>query len=318
MEGRVKIPTVSDGNANSLMVPSDALPNALAALRHLLVEGASVSAAIAFVTDSGVERLAELVSETGPVQMELVARAGGVTSPEAVLALRDLDVEVSVVLGRDAPAFHPKLWLIRAKDRLSVLSGSGNLTGSGLSENDEQFEVRRVALGCDEAVAHEERFERLTRNALPLGDALETTVWAEWLGLVKQQRALRQLDQMEARYYSREVIPSREADKDALAADLWDLYERTLAANLKQADGRKYTAGRFRIGLNNVKAGADPVAMVARMCRRKFGGFDVILQNNAPEFAVETLVVDEGKTYHDLFPSDTQQISQARLRQFPP
>lgn len=71
------------------LVPSKAHPNGFAALRQILQDAQSVSAAIAFVTETGVEQLAKLLGEAGSTDMEIVARAGGVTSPEALLSLRD-------------------------------------------------------------------------------------------------------------------------------------------------------------------------------------------------------------------------------------
>jgi hypothetical protein len=69
------------------LVPSDAFPHGLAALERLVHEADSVSAAVAFVTDSGVSALRELLD--GRADIELVVRAGGITSPAAVLALRN-------------------------------------------------------------------------------------------------------------------------------------------------------------------------------------------------------------------------------------
>lgn len=162
------------------LVPSERFPNGLAALEHLIVGATSISAAVAFVTDSGVRRLGELLSPNRGAAVEVVARGAGVTSPEALLALRDdLGVEVSGVMGRHAAAFHPKLWLVRAPGQLSVLSGSGNLTEGGLVDNEEQFEVIHLSTDTDAAQAHEARFDALTANAIPLDDLERSTIWSE-------------------------------------------------------------------------------------------------------------------------------------------
>ena len=103
-----------------VLVPSDAHPNALACLRASITDDAIIRAAVAFVTGSGVQHLADILSGSSNVSLEITARAADVTEPEALLALRDgLGADVSVVIGRHARAFHPKLWLI---ERLAIIA----------------------------------------------------------------------------------------------------------------------------------------------------------------------------------------------------
>ena len=129
------------------LVPSRHWPSGLAAL-EAAVEGArSLSVAVAFVTESGVAKLAGIVEPLGELDHEVVARAGGVTTPEALHALRDrLGAQVSVAIGSDSMRFHPKLWLARSESELKALSGSGNLTSGGLEDNVEQFELTKMPL----------------------------------------------------------------------------------------------------------------------------------------------------------------------------
>jgi HKD family nuclease len=301
------------------LVPSDAFPHGLAALEYLIADATSVSAAVAFVSQAGVHRLAEVVGRDRDIGIELIARGAGVTSPEALLALRDeLGVDVSVVMGRHASAFHPKLWLIRSGDQLSVLSGSGNLTAGGLIDNDEQFEIIQVESGSVDAEAYEQRFDRLTANAASLNDVEGSAIWREWESVIKRQRALRhQLQRLEAQLNARDVIISREADRRQLLHDLDDLYEQTMAAALIQNNGRRYVPSRFKQGIERARAGGDPVLLVARICRRQTEGFDVILGADRADLTVEALVVNQTKPYHDLFTERTRQLSAERLRQFP-
>jgi len=195
-----------------------------------LARGTEVRAAVAFVTRSGVAELAQLFSEAEDVRLELTARASDVTEPEALLELRDeVGADVLVVIGRHAKAFHPKLWLIEHDDQLVVLSGSGNLTVAGLTTNDEQFEVLRLGRDSDEAAAQIDRFEHLTRNALPLDQIEGSTIWHEWLGVRRQQAQLRgQLAHAERLLNERQPIPERSADKAQLVEDLQQLYEDTV------------------------------------------------------------------------------------------
>ncbi|MGI8576295.1 MAG: hypothetical protein ACR2MA_13455 [Egibacteraceae bacterium] len=108
------------------LIPSPSAPDALAAIERLIVDGTGIRAAVAFVTEAGVETLRGLVDGREGITLELVARAADVTSPDALLALRhDLGAVVSVVIGRHASAFHPKLWLFETGQSLTDLSGSG-------------------------------------------------------------------------------------------------------------------------------------------------------------------------------------------------
>lgn len=301
------------------LVPSESHPNGFTALRAVLQGARSVSAAIAFVTETGVEQLARLLDETGSPEVEIVARAGGVTSPDALLTLRDkLDVDVSVVIGREASRFHPKLWLARSTEHLSVLSGSGNLTQAGLLENDEQFDLSRLPIDSEGALRQTERFEQLTARAVRLDEVVGTTIWADWQTiLIKQRLHRRELDRLEASLEKREIRPSRQKDRELLIADLMELYEVTVDERLTTKKGRHYVPTRFLQGIRRAEAGGDPVRLVYRICRHQTDGFDVILDADRYDLTVESLVVDTTKPYHDLFTDSTREISAERLKQFP-
>jgi HKD family nuclease len=303
----------------SQLIPSDEYLNGFAALEAAIKDARSISAAVAFVSEPGVQHLARLLDQRAETDVEIVARAAGVTTPEALLTLRDeLGVEVSVVIGRHASAFHPKLWLIRSADRLSVLSGSGNLTDGGLVTNNEQFELSHTPLDSEAALNQEARFERLTTNAFRLDEIENTTIWSEWLTVIKQQRRhWLELQRLETQLASREVVTSREGDKRMLLDDLIELYEVTVAARLETKEGRRYVPTRFKQGIERARDRGDPVRMVYRICRHQTGGFDVILGADRPDLTVEALVVDETKPYHDLFTDETRRLSAERLRQFP-
>jgi HKD family nuclease len=295
------------------------IPNALAALESLTVDAESISAAVAFVSDSGVSVLAQILEGRRDINVEIAARAGGITDPDAIIRLRDeLGIEVSLVIGRHAAAFRPKLWLVRSTTHLSVLSGSGNLTLGGLVSNVEQFELLQVDPTSDDAGAHEARYDGLTTDAVPLADIHDTAIWHEWLSVLKRQRAhLRELRRLESQLNSREFARSRAADNQRLLEDLDDLYERTVAANLVQHDGRHYVPSRFKQGIERVRNGADPVLFVTRVCRRASDGFNIILDADRRDLTAELLVVDESKPYHDLFSQTSKELSLERLHRFP-
>lgn len=301
------------------IVPSQARPNGLAALSEILQGAQTISAAVAFVTESGVERLGKLFEEAGSPEAEIVARAGGVTSPDALLALRDeLGVNVSVMIGRDASRFHPKLWLARSNDRLSALSGSGNLTQGGLVDNKEQFELSQMPIESEAAHQQEARFDELILGSVRLDEVVGTTIWTEWqTALVKQRLHRRELSRLESSLNQREIRPSRQKDRELLIADLMGLYELTVADRLMTKQGRRYVPTRFLQGIRRAEAGGDPVQLVYRICRYQTEGFDVIRDADRPDLTVESLVVDTTRPYHDLFTESTRQLSAERLKQFP-
>lgn len=300
------------------IIPSRRTPDAWTALEHLVLNDTRIRAAVAFVTDAGVAQLRSLLAVRSGVTLEIVARAADVTSPNALLTLRDdLGAAVSVVIGRHATAFHPKLWLFETHGRITVLSGSGNLTVGGLTGNDEQFELCTLA-GDDASVsAQEERFERLTRHAVSL-DAVEgTAIWLEWLNVIKQQQRHRnELDRLGRNLAARDPVLDRATDKSALIEDLDEIYRNAVDAKLPTESGRPYVPSRFKQAINRARDGADPVRLVTQMCRHRTDGFDIFFVNDRPDLAVERLVLDAGKPYHDLFSAKTRELSAERMATF--
>jgi HKD family nuclease len=303
------------------IIPSDATSDALAAMERLVlvVDETTIRVAVAFVTGAGVELLQGLVDGRSGVTLEVVARAADATSPHALLSLRDdLGAAVSVVIGRYASAFHPKLWLFETGDVLTVLSGSGNLTSTGLRGNDEQFELATMAADGSESAAQALRFERLTARAIPLDKVEGTAIWREWLDVIKQQRqSQRELERLGRNFAQRDPQPDREADKAQLIEDLEALYRRTVEARLPTTSERAYVPSRFKQAIDRARQGADPVQLVTRVCRHRSGGFDVLFVNDRPDLTVEQLVLDTAKPYHDLFGQQTRELSAERIAQFP-
>jgi hypothetical protein len=71
------------------IAPSERWPSGFAALKSAIEGATSLSVAVAFVTEPGVAKLAALLEPLEGLELEVVARAGGVTTPEALYALRD-------------------------------------------------------------------------------------------------------------------------------------------------------------------------------------------------------------------------------------
>ena len=159
----------------------------------MLADAERLDGAVAFVTVSGVQVLRELFAEAGtPAKFRIVVRGGPVSDPDAVIALADLGADVRVVMGAEAPRFHPKLWISSSAGWTRVLSGSGNLTAGGLDQNHEQFELLSLRLPDREleAAAHQERWNAFFALGSPLADAIASPAWAEWIDQQSRRRQL--------------------------------------------------------------------------------------------------------------------------------
>ena len=310
---RPKVSTVND------LVPSGRWPNGLAALEAVLEDARSVSVAVAFVTEAGAMKLAELIGTPGEVEIEIVARAGGVTTPAALQMLRDqLGAQVSVAIGRESMRFHPKLWLARSESELTVLSGSGNLTQGGLEDNDEQFELTRLPTTSEEAAEQEERFIELTAGSHLLEDVEGTVVWSSWLTMINQSQVQRrQIRKLETRLNETPVRSKPEKERQQLLDDLYEIYHATVAKDMVTPAGKLYRPTRFLVGINRARDGGDPFELVRKLCRRQTGGFDIILEHDEPLLTVEALVLDEQKPYHRFFTEKTKELAAERLKKFP-
>jgi hypothetical protein len=301
------------------LVPSQHWPSGLAALEAAVAGARSLSVAVAFVTEGGVAKLAGVLEPLGELDLEVVARAGGVTTPDALQALRDrLGAQVSVAIGRDSMRFHPKLWLARSESELRALSGSGNLTSGGLEENVEQFELTKMPLKSEEAIKQEERFVELTAGTYLLESVEGSVVWNSWLTTITKARSSRKLIQMLERQLDELPVKLRpEEERHQLLTDLYDIYEATVEMDLLTPKGHLYRPTRFLLGINRARDSGDPFELVSRLCRQQTGGFDIILEHDQPKLTVEALVMDEQKPYHRLFTQQTKEFAGERLKQFP-
>ena len=116
---------------------------------------------------------------------------------------------------------------------------------------------------------------------------------------------------------TRDPIPDRAADKQKLIEDLQKIYDDTVAADLKQADGRRYDPTRLLVAIRRARAGErDPVKLVTDTIRRHTEGLDILLHGGRVDLTLEWLVVDESKPYHDLFGARSVELAQARIEEF--
>lgn len=300
------------------LVPSPDRETALAALDQAMEGKRAMSAAVAFVSTGGVALLAELLQRHPHIEeINVVARGAPITDPDALLMLRDeVGAAVSVVVGPEALAFHPKLWLLSADDSLTVLSGSGNLTTGGLSTNVEQFEL--LELFEEKAIeAHRSRFAALTKHAMTLEEMIGSIAWREWKAQTKRRATLAREQAMLDQRLANSPARSMEKAKKELTDDLWHIHDQTVAEKLPHPGGGTYNPSGFRLEIEGHRGATDPVHIVGRLCRRQTSGFDVIKESKRWDLTVESLVVDPNRSYYDLFKGRIRDLSMERLRQFP-
>lgn len=297
------------------LVPSDELPTGLEALRHIAHGATRVQAAVAFVTAGGVELFEGLRANNPAVTVELVARGAPITDPRALSRLADMGIKVSVVIGNRASLFHPKLWLAHSTEGLYVLTGSGNLTMGGLQDNDEQFEVLRVAADDEAALAEQgRRFNRLTGHAVALGHVQGTPYWKAWQQQLDQRRSL--LEQQRALDESLALTAVADLAVEVLYEDLVALYEtakREVRISAPGGGTRPYVASYFKRAIDRSRGEGGPVPVVARMVKTPTEGFDHLAAAGRPDLMVETLIVDSSKPYHHLFSPTAVAQAQANL-----
>jgi len=300
------------------LVPSAGWENGLAALDQGMEGKRAVSAAVAFVSRAGAEALGSLLARHSSIEeVHLVARGAPITDPDAVLLLRDhIGASVSVVIGPEALAFHPKLWLLEGDGVLEVIAGSGNLTSGGLSTNREQFEVFELS---DEAEISEQwkRFRTLTEGAVTLEEMVGSIAWREWKEQERRRARLTREQQVLDQRLATSPARNMEGAKEALTGDLWHIHDQTVAEKLPHPEGGTYNPSGFRLEIEGHRGATDPVHIVGRLCRRQTSGFDVIKESGRWELTVESLVVDPNKPYYDLFQGRIRDLSEERLRQFP-
>ena len=293
-------------------IPGDEYPTAFEVLRQLVRDAVRLRVAVAFVTSSGVELVEQLRIDQPQLMVEVIARGAPITEPAALVRMADQGVAVSVVVGSPAARFHPKLWLAERPDGLHVLAGSGNLTGGGLRDNVEQFDLLHVDPSDITAMeAQQERFGRLTRDAVPLAAVRNSPYWTLWHQQLSRRRELVALEKELDETLLRAADAGRAVEE--LYADLVQLYEKTKAeVRIPASDGgtRPYVASYFKRAIDDSRGRIGPVPVVARMVKTPTDGFDHLANARRPDLMVEALVLDPTKSYHHLF--DRTTVSHAR------
>lgn len=106
---------------------------------------------------------------------------------------------------------------------------------------------------------------------------------------------------------------------DQLYADSMEIYERARTeVTIPRADGRRqmYAAVRYRKQIQDGYSDGNLVEAVSRVVRRRTQGYSHLEAAERPDLMVETLVLDERKPYHRLFPAATVAAAQARMDEY--
>lgn len=160
------------------------------------VAGATrVHVGVAYAKSSGVARLLDIGVPRG--SRAVVGLGFGLTDALAVEQLDAAGVDVRVVPDgpdRLASAFHPKLYVIEAPDRLTTFSASANLTGAGWLSNVEQFEELTFVDPSADAQLQRERFEQVWDIGHDLGTLRRAGEWERYRQRARDRRALERED----------------------------------------------------------------------------------------------------------------------------
>jgi HKD family nuclease len=151
--------------------------------------------AVAYAKSSGVGHLLKIAP--AGTNRAVVGLGFGLTDPPAVEQLDDSGVDVRVVVDSDAlpsTQYHPKLYLVEGRDRLTAFSGSANLTGGGWTTNIEQFEELTFPDPSTDADEQRERFEALWDRGTGLEVVRRSGDWELYRERARDRRRLERDD----------------------------------------------------------------------------------------------------------------------------
>lgn len=113
-----------------------------------------------------------------------------------------------------------------------------------------------------------------------------------------------------------DAIPDSRIEQ--LYADCIDLYERSREVMIPRNDGtmQKYAPTRFKQQIDRAYKADALVPAVASIVRDATKGFGHLADAGREDLMVETLVVDESRSYHGLFSATTVATARARLETY--
>lgn len=106
---------------------------------------------------------------------------------------------------------------------------------------------------------------------------------------------------------------------EQLYADAMDIYERARReVTIPRKDGRRqrYAANRYRQQIQHAYAEGQLVDAIGRIVRRRTEGFGHLEAAGRHDLMLETLVLNDRKPYHRLFPAATVQAASTRMDEY--
>lgn len=104
-----------------------------------------------------------------------------------------------------------------------------------------------------------------------------------------------------------------------LYTDSMEIYERARKeVTIPRADGRRqmYAAVRYRKQIEDGYAEGNLVEVIGRIVRRRTQGYGHLEAAERPDLMVESLILDERRPFHHLFPAATVEAARARMGEY--
>jgi hypothetical protein len=123
----------------------------------------------------------------------------------------------------------------------------------------------------------------------------------------------------EARRFASQHPEEMNAMVEQLYADAMEIYEvARREVTIPRKDGRtqRYAANRYRQQIQRAYAEDQLVEAIGRIVRRRTQGFGHLEAAGRHDLMLETLVLDDRKSYHRLFPVATVQAAKARMEEY--
>jgi hypothetical protein len=123
----------------------------------------------------------------------------------------------------------------------------------------------------------------------------------------------------EARHLAAQHAQEASAMIEQLYADSMEIYERARKeVMIPRADGRRqrYAAVRYRKQIQDGYAQGNLVEVIGRVVRRRTQGYGHLEAAERPDLMVETLVLDNHRPYHHLFPTATVAAARERMNEY--
>ena len=123
----------------------------------------------------------------------------------------------------------------------------------------------------------------------------------------------------EARKLASQHSEEMNAMIEQLYADAMEIYERARwEVTIPRKDGgtQRYAANRYRQQIQNAYAEGQLVDAIGRIVRRRTQGFGHLEAAGRWDLMLETLVLNDRKPYHRLFPAATVQAARTRMDEY--